>query len=80
MQPLDSTSRTGITPIIEELQPVWDPLRLPLFMRGATPKPRFLGMNAKLSGDAVLVDQAAEPVGSLGSVHAGELPNGRVGD
>ena len=37
-------------------------------------------MNAKLSGDAVLVDQAAEPVGSLDSVHAGELPNGRVGD
>jgi hypothetical protein len=49
-------------------------------MRGATPRPRILGMNAALSRDAVLVDQATEPVGSLDSVNAGEAPRGRIGD
>jgi hypothetical protein len=37
-------------------------------------------MNAALCRDAVLVDQATEPVGSLHPVNAGELPKGRVGD
>ena len=37
-------------------------------------------MNVKLRGDAVLVDQAAEPVGSLDFVNVGELPQARVGD
>jgi len=42
--------------------------------------PGIRGTTAALSGDAVLVDQAAEPVCSLNSDHAGELPKGRVGD
>jgi hypothetical protein len=32
------------------------------FTRGAALRPRILGMNAALRRDAVLVDQAAEPV------------------
>ena len=76
-------ARTGIAPIIQELQPV-------LGRRGVSnvqtvtprtvPGARIPGMNAELRGDAVLVDQAAEPVGSLDSVHVGEPPKGRVGD
>jgi hypothetical protein len=34
----------------------------------------------QLRGDAVLVEQAAQPVGSLDCVHAAEIPKGRVGD
>ena len=50
--------------------------------RASVPRrgPAFSVSNAKLRGDAVLVDQATEPVGSLDSVHAGERPKGRVGD
>ena len=33
MQPLDSISWTGVTPIIQELPAVWDERRAPLFER-----------------------------------------------
>ena len=59
------------------------PARSGTIQAGHAPRPwhaRIPGTNAELRGDAVLVDQAAEPVGSLDSVNAGELPKGRVGD
>ena len=36
--------------------------------------------NAELGRNAVLVDQAAEPVSSLDAVNASELPKHRIGD
>jgi hypothetical protein len=75
---------TGITPIIQELPPCLGPARSGHRSNGsrATPVegPHLRAMNAELRGDAVLVDQAAEPVGSLDSVRFGERLRGRVED
>ena len=82
MQPLDSVSWTGIALIIR----AWQPVRGARSEESASrPRARpwqsgrIPGTDVKLRGDAVLVGQAAEPVGSLGPVNLGELRQGRVG-
>jgi hypothetical protein len=79
-----------VTPITQELQPVWDRRRVAPFKRFALGaanasrlvprRRRALGVNAELRGDTVLVDQATKPVGPLGSVRPAERPKDRAGD
>ena len=73
----------GINPIIQEFKRRLDRRGIIHVQTGHAPvraEPWIRETNAKLRGDAVLVDQATEPVGSLDPVDGGELPKGRVGD